>query len=133
MENRKIVICASASFENEIIEWKNRLEGLGYEVIKFPVKIMEDFINGYDREFSAHYEAISKADSVLALNLEKNGIPGYIGAGVFAEIAFAIGLNRSLGKDIKVYFLNDIHEGSLPYSDELKLWQALGWLKKLEL
>ena len=48
---------------------------------------------------------------------------------MFAEMAFAIGLNRVLNKNIEVCFLNAIPEGVLPYSDELKLWQDLGWIK----
>lgn len=132
MQKRKLVICASASFENEIIEWKSRLEDAGFEVIKYPVKIKGDVLENYNKEFSEHYDAISKADVLLALNLEKNGIPGYIGSGVFAEMAFAIGLNKVLNKKIKVYYLNPIPEGVLPYSDELKLWQELGWISLFE-
>lgn len=129
MKKRKLVICASASFENEIIEWKNRLENSGYEVIKYPSKIKDNFLVNYNKEFSEHYDAISKADVLLALNLEKKDIPGYIGSGVFAEMAFAIGLNRILDKKIEVCYLNLIPEKTLPYSDELKLWQELGWIK----
>lgn len=129
MKKGKLVICASASFENEIIEWKNKLEKSGYEVIKYPSKIKNNFLVNYKKEFSEHYDAISKADVLLALNLEKKGIPGYIGSGVFAEMAFAIGLNRILDKKIEVYYLNLIPEKILPYSDELKLWQELGWIK----
>mgnify|MGYP001619476250 CR=1 FL=1 len=133
MEKRKLVICASASFENEIIEWKNKLETSGFEVIKYPTKIKDDFLNNYKKEFIEHYEAISKADIILALNLDKKGIAGYIGSGVFAEMAFAIGLNKVLDKKIDVCYLNPIPEGVLPYSDELKLWQELEWIKSFEI
>ena len=133
MEKRKIVICASASFENEIVEWKNKLEKSGFEIIKYPAKIRGDFLNGYKKEFSEHYAAICKANIILALNLEKNGISGYIGAGVFAEMAFAIGLNKSLNKKLEIYHLNPIPENILPYSDELKLWQELDWIKLFQM
>ncbi|MEA2089022.1 MAG: hypothetical protein U9O55_04275 [Patescibacteria group bacterium] len=129
MEKRKIVICASASFESEIIKLKNKLKKRGFEVIKYPTKIKKDFLNSYKKEFSEHYEAIFKADAILALNLEKKGLFGYIGSGVFAEIAFAIGLNKVLNKKIEVYYLNPIPEGIFPHSDELKFWQELGWIK----
>ena len=66
---------------------------------------------------------------LLVLNLEKRGIPGYIGPGVFAEMAFAIGLNKVLDKKIEVCYLNPIPVENLSYSDELKLWQELGWIK----
>lgn len=133
MEKRKLVICASASFENEIIEWKNNLEKSGFEVIKYPTKIHGDFLNGYKKEFSEHYEAIFKADVILALNLDKKGVAGYIGSGVFAEMAFAIGLNKVLDKKTDVCYLNPIPEGVFPYSDELKLWQDLEWIKLFEM
>jgi hypothetical protein len=129
MKKRKLVICASASFESEIVEWKDKIEKSGYEVIKYPRKIKDNFLTNYKREFTEHYDAISSADVLLALNLEKKGVPGYIGSGVFAEMAFAIGLNRVLDKKIEVCYLNPIPEEILPYSDELKLWQELGWIK----
>ncbi|MCK9393825.1 MAG: hypothetical protein WCX30_01515 [Candidatus Paceibacterota bacterium] len=128
MEKKKIVICSSASFEKEIIEWKIKLEGMNFEVIKYPVKLQGDITTGYEKEFTDHYVSISKADVILTLNIEKRGIPGYIGPGVFAEMAFAIGLNKSLGKNIDVYHINPIPE-SLPYSEELRLWEKLNWIK----
>lgn len=129
MEKLKAVICASAFFNNETIWWRDKLEKSGFDVIKFPGKIKDNFLTNYEREFSEQYNAISKANLLLALNLEKKGIPGYIGSGVFAEMAFAIGLNIILNKKIEVCYLNPIPEEVLPYSDELKLWQELGWIK----
>jgi hypothetical protein len=126
---KKIVICASASFENEVVDWKNKLERKGFEVIKYPTKIYGNLANGYKKEFSEHYKAITQTDIVLALNLYKKGIPGYIGAGVFAEIAFGIGLNQALKKKMEIYYLNPLPQDGLPYSDELNLWQELGWIK----
>jgi len=128
MEKKKIVIFSSASFEKEILEWKRKLEDMGFEVIKYPIKLQGDIAIGYEKEFSEHYASIVNADAILALNIEKKGIPGYIGPGVFAEMAFAIGLNISQRKNIDVYYINPIPE-NLPYSEELKLWQELSWIK----
>ena len=133
MNKKKIVICASASFEDEIVEWKKKLEKKGFEVLKYPTKIKENLLTGYDKEFSEHYNAINKADIVLALNLDKKGIRGYIGSAVFAEMAFALGLNKAFNKNIEVYYLNPIPKEKLPYSDELKLWQNLRWIKQFNL
>lgn len=132
MEENKIVICASISFEDEIVQWKNKLEGNGFEVIKYPTKIKGDLLSGYNKEFSEHYEAITKSNILLALNFDKKGITGYIGAGVFAEMAFALGLNKTFDKQIKIYYLNSLPKDGLPYSDELNLWQELGWIKQFE-
>ncbi len=125
---KKLVICASASFENKIIEWKNKISD-DFIVIKYPVKIKGNFLDNYKIEFSDHYKSILESDAIIALNFEKNEIPGYIGAGVFAELAFAIGLNQTQNKKIDVYYLNNFPEKAFPYSDELKLWQGLGWIK----
>ncbi len=130
MPKKKIVICASASFETEIMDLKDRLKKDGFEVIKYPTKIKGDLSKGYGKEFPEHYNAITKTDILLVLNLDKKGVPGYIGSGVFAEMAFAIGLNKVFNKKIEVCYLFDLPpERSLPYSDELKLWEDLGWIK----
>lgn len=133
MEKKKVVICASVSLENQIVEWKNKLEEKGFEVLKYPTKIRENILTGYNKEFSKHYDAINKADIILALNLDKKGIQGYIGSGVFAEMAFALGLNKVFNKNIEVCYLNPIAREGLPYSDELELWQNLGWIKQFNL
>lgn len=130
MEKKKIVICSSIFFEKEIIEWKKKLEKIGFEVTKYPLKFSQDITNEYGKEFSDHYTSIYEADAIIALNIDKKGIPGYIGPAVFAEMAFAIGLNRVMGKSIDIYYINAI-PGNLPYSEELKLWQELNWIKRL--
>lgn len=131
MENRKIVICSSVSFGKEIADWRDKLISMGFDVIKYPLGIKGDITTGYMGEFSDHYTSISRTDAIIVLNIDKRGIPGYIGPGVFAEIAFALGLNRAIGKDIEVYHINPVPEG-LPYAEELKLWQELGWIRKWE-
>jgi len=84
----------------------------------------------YKIEFTEHYKKMAQSDIVLILNMEKNGVDGYIGAAVFAEISFAIGLNRMShsNKEIVVYCLNPF-PASLPYAEELQYWVDLGWLK----
>ncbi len=126
---KKVVICASASFEDETQEWKKKLKEEGYKILTHPTRIKEDFLDNYKKSFLNCYRAIPKADMVFVLNIEKNGIPGYIGPGVFAEIAFAIGINKVFNKKIDIRYLNPIALNKLSYSDELKLWQKLGWIK----
>ncbi|MFO7807442.1 MAG: hypothetical protein R6V40_03410 [Candidatus Moraniibacteriota bacterium] len=126
---KKITICSSMSFWDDIKKWKEKLTKENYEVIKYPEQISGDFLSSYKREFTDHYKKISQSDMILVLNMKKNGIEGYIGAAVFAEIAFAIGLNRvNPRKNISAYCLNPIPE-SLPHAQELQHWQELGWLK----
>lgn len=126
---KKAVICGSVTFEEELREWKEKLENKDFKVLKCPAKIKKDnFLDSYKKEFKDHYNAISNADAIFVLNFEKKGIDGYIGAGTFAEMAFAFGLDR----DIDVYLLNSLPSEKFPYSDELKWWDNLGWIKYLD-
>ena len=127
MQPKKIVICSSISFWNEIKLWKLKLEKKGYRVIKYPEKISGDFLSSYKNEFTEHYKKIIEADILFVLNIEKNNTEGYIGPAVFAEIAFTIGLNVSLKKKVQIFCLNQI-PASLAHSTELKLWEELKWI-----
>jgi len=130
MERKKVTICASMSFWDDINIWKNKLENGGYNVIQYPKQIDGEFLPNYKLEFTQHYQKMAESDIILILNMTKKGIEGYIGAAVFAEIAFAIGLNRTSrsNQNLEVYCLNQFPD-SLPYAEELGLWVDLGWLK----
>ncbi|MBU1083066.1 hypothetical protein KKE14_01360 [Patescibacteria group bacterium] len=128
---KKVVICASAAFYQEAQEWKIQLENMGYSVIRTIQSIDENDIGQYKQTHTDHYSRMSECNIVFVLNLEKKNIPGYIGAGVFAEIAFAIGLNIILDKNIEILLVNPLPEES-PYLDELTKWQKLGWLKQFQ-
>ena len=129
-QQKKVTICASMSFWEDINLWKQNLEKDTYTVIQYPKQFTGEFLPNYKREFTEHYQKIAESDIVLVLNMQKKGIDGYIGAAVFAEIAFAVGLNRTShsDKEIVVYCLNPFPD-SLPYSEELQHWVDLGWLK----
>ena len=58
-----------------------------------------------------HSSTIKKNDAVLVLNLEKKGIPNYIGGATFMEIIKAWELNK------KIFFFNPIPNCS--FTDEL--------------
>lgn len=122
----KLVICASKALLGEAGEWKRKLESAGYEVIRCPGPA--DSPEAYKKAHTEHYGKISEADILFVLNQKARGIENYIGPSVFAEIAFAIGLNLVQGKKIKIYALNPLPE-NLPHSEELKLWEKLGWIK----
>ena len=127
---KKITICASISFWDDIVNWKDKLTKDGYDAIQYPKQLSDDFLSNYNTEFTKHYQQITKSDIVLILNMQKNGVDGYIGAAVFAEIAFAIGLNRTFRAEtpIEVYCLNPFPD-SLSYAEELQHWVDLEWLK----
>jgi len=105
----KIIICGSISAAKEILNVKERLLEIGYEVeipegVKRPklqstdatpvsekaeTKIKYDLIRGY-------YKKIKDHDAVLIVNPEKKGIKGYVGGNTLIEMAFAHVLNKKL-------------------------------------
>lgn len=127
MGNKKIAICASGSFVEDAKVWKRCFEGEGYDVIKIP----EVVTSNYEEVHTLHYQKIAESDILFILNQDKNEISNYIGPSVFAEIAFAIGLNLTLRKQIKVLCLNPIPV-NMPYTEELLRWEKLGWLGRWE-
>lgn len=123
----KIVICASMSAAEKIIQIKEELEKLGNEVIvpanmerhlaktfnaheSMEEKIKDDLIRKY-------FQEIRHADAVLALNYDKNGIKNYIGGNTFLELAFG----HVLGK--KLFLINSIPE--ISYKDEIIAMQPI--------
>lgn len=70
------------------------------EFIKIKQKHEDDAI----REF---WRVMQGADAVFVVNLERKGIPGYIGGNTFLEIGFAHVLNQ------RIFLYNDVPE--IPY------------------
>ncbi|MEA1909497.1 MAG: hypothetical protein U9M89_00495 [Patescibacteria group bacterium] len=129
MNKKKVVICSSAKFYDQAQEWKNKLKSEGFDVIRTIQSIDENSISQYEATHKEHYSKMAKCDVVFVLNVKKNGVEGYIGASVFAEIAFAIGLNLVLNKNIQIWLLNPLAKES-SYLDELTKWEKLGWIKQ---
>ncbi|WP_158661741.1 hypothetical protein [Enterococcus timonensis] len=83
-------------------------------------------MNQFKRAMSAKYfneVAHKTTGAVLVVNETKMGIPNYIGANTFAEIAIAFFSGK------KIYLLNDFYP---PYLDELAAWGAMPLLGKIE-
>lgn len=121
----KIVICASMTFAEKILEVEKFLKEGGHDV--FVHKNVEKHL---EREFSSseniqdkmegdvikvYYEKIKNSDSILVLNYDKKGIENYVGGNVFLEMGFAHVLNK------KIYLLAGIPEVS--YKDEIVAMQ----------
>ncbi len=127
----KIAICASINITPKIKEVSDILQSLGHKVI-IPVTsqrildgklTMEKFLkekekNGdgafrkikYDA-IRGYYEKLKKVDSILVLNIDKNGIKNYIGGNTFLEMGFAYVLKKS------IFLYNEIPD--MLYTDEL--------------
>jgi len=126
----KITICGSSTFRQEMIDYKEKLEQMGHEVIVHPHYIQfvkdgrRDILDRMERGEHAqvkkendyirwYHNAIKESDAVLILNFDKNGIKNYIGGNTLMEIGFAHVSNK------KVFLLNPIPE-DVPYIDEIK-------------
>ena len=85
------------------------------------IKIEQDLIRGY-------FHKINNSDSVLAVNVNKNGMGGYIGGNTFLELGFGYALNK------KLYILNP-YSREISYYDEIDAMQPIvlnGDLGKIE-
>ena len=125
-----VVICSSASFYRQVIEVRDELKKLGLKVsIPLTAGKMErsgDWrVETYKTWFADadtykrktfltkhHFNKIVEGDSVLVLNYEKNGKPGYIGGAVLAEMAVGLHFNKP------IYILHPIQE-DVSYKEEI--------------
>jgi len=127
----KIVICGSMLFSKEMMEVAKELERCGHgvttphnadkyasEVLKMELSSSESIENKIkDDLIKDYFYKIKNADADLILNIEKNGIDGYIGGNSFLEMAFAHVLDK------KIYLYNDIPKMS--YTDEIIAMQPI--------
>jgi hypothetical protein len=131
----KITICGSLRFANDMAAAKKVLESQGHTVAMPPLeipdkdghlipisKMYEIYKNAEPgdtwvwnwREFAMrdHYRKVSEANAILVMNLEKDGIPGYIGINTMMEMGLAFYLNKA------IYLYSPIP--NLPYQEEIR-------------
>jgi hypothetical protein len=124
-----VVVAGSASLpeaNEKWVEYWNRQDGC--VVTNYPKPIPEErFREEYPSVHKEYFQSLKEADVLFVANEEKRGIPGYIGAEVFAEIVFAIALNLVDGKNVKVILANMPSDKVQSY-EEIQLWLDLGWV-----
>ena len=132
-----ITICSSVDFSPQIISLKEKLGALGHAVNipYFTQKIIEGKVNfdeymrtkeqqsgdillrqGQQTDMIRRYwNFIKNGDGILVLNLEKKGIPNYIGGSTLMEMGFAYGHEK------KIFLYNPIPARSerMHYVDEI--------------
>ena len=115
----KIGIIGSMQFSDQMVEVAEKLKTLGHEPVLS--LFVESFLgkNAEEQEriklaqkndedaMRKDIEHLQQADAILVLNMEKHGIPGYIGGNAFLEMGMAH-LNRQ-----PIYLYNQIPE--IPY------------------
>lgn len=124
---KKIVLSGSASLQDEINDMIDKLKNK-YEILDWPKPLNADtFIQAYPNVFKNFMQSITNADVLLAVNADKNGINGYIGAQSYAELCFALTQNIVYGKKIDLYILK-MPDKTVHCYNEIKLWLSLGWI-----
>ncbi|MCX6746001.1 MAG: hypothetical protein NTX00_03190 [Candidatus Parcubacteria bacterium] len=140
-----ITICTTIKFWPQVLEVKKQLEEMGHEVLIPPHEVknkqgdlipVEEYYklrremmdkDGQEHDWiwqrkkeaiNCHFEKVDKADVILVLNYEKNGIDNYIGGNVLLEIGLAFWLGKP------IYFMNPIPQ-TLSYTEELKGMQPI--------
>lgn len=117
----RIVICGSMFASKEIMRCAEFLEKKGYSVV-FPngcekyalsEKIKkEDVAHKIENDLIREYfKKIKDCDCILVVNVDKDGIPNYIGGNSFLEIGFAYVLKK------KIFLLNPVPNAK--YKDEI--------------
>ena len=113
----RIGVVGSMQVTERMIEAAEELKRRGHDAFVLSV-FAEEYVGKTDEEkevlkldhknnFDAmrvDCERIKDVDAVLALNVEKSGIPNYIGGNAFLELGYAHILNK------KIYLLNPIPE-----------------------
>lgn len=129
---KKIVIAGSAKLQSDIKYFKEYFEKKDYIILDYPKKIDESkFMEIYPNVHKNFFECITKTDILFIMNVDKNGIDGYIGAETFSELTFGLAQKLVYNKDIELVILKMPSENVACY-DEINLWLKIGWIKLYE-
>ncbi|MFH1769217.1 MAG: hypothetical protein ABH833_00945 [Parcubacteria group bacterium] len=117
-----ITICSSASFYKEAMEYKKKLEAMGFKVLVPVTALRMHRAGNYDvskhkhwykdpkmyyqktAKMKEHLRQVEKGDITFVINLTKKGISGYIGGNVLLEIFYA------WMKKKPIYILNKVSD-----------------------
>ncbi|MDO8564958.1 MAG: hypothetical protein Q7R88_03115 [bacterium] len=130
MKQKTITICCSASFYRQALEAEEALTQRGFRVLipntayrmkqsgNFDVSAYKTWYTNADdwsrktKLMEEHFEKILEGDAILVLNLEKNGMGGYIGGNVLMEMALAFHYKKP------IFVLNPVTQ-QLPVYEEV--------------
>ncbi len=131
---KKVVIAGSASLQDEIIKWKEYWDNQeGHAVINYSLPIEnEDFMAEYPKIHKEFFKSIVEADLLFVANEDKNGIEGYIGAEVFAELVYGMMQNFLSNHNIEIV-LAKRPSSEVQSFEEIDLWLKLGWIRIVDL
>ena len=128
----KIYVVGSNAFKKEMVQAKDDMVAMGLDGWIHPD--YEAFVKGTkpdlltelsdsiehanfkrDNDYlRVHYKHILESDAILVVNLEKNGIPNYIGGNVLIE------MGQAYVNDKQIFLLHDMPTDALPYLAEIE-------------
>ncbi len=149
---KKLVISGSAKLHERSLYWRGYFEGRGYEVIDWPCPIStepdtlddaqtspglslgrwlspsdSDYGERLTKVYQRFYKNIDQCDTFFLMNEDKDGIEGYIGPSMIAEITYAIISNLNRGRKININILK-LPAKDQNYYEEVKFWLDQGWI-----
>lgn len=123
--NRRVVLCGSMGAYVDILGISSKLNEFQLPTVVPEVedeivqRLSADAFDEFKRKVSFQYlKKIRdpRTFAVLAVNVDRHGIPDYIGPNTFAEIAVAFAQSK------KVYLLQGMPDA---YVDELSAWRTI--------
>ena len=126
---KSIVISGSGSLQSKINKWIVFWQSRGYRVIASVQPIeKKKFLKRWPAIHKNFYENLAKTDIHFIANENAKNQKGYIGNGVFAEIAFSVGLNFVRKKKVEIILLQK-PDSKNKFAADINLWLKSGWLK----
>ncbi len=129
---KKIVIAGSGKLQIEINKWLKFFESENYKILDWPRPIEDTkFLELYPKIHTEFLENVTKTDMLFVMNEDKNGIDGYIGYEVYAELLFGLSQKLIYHKNIELIILK-MPSSNVGCFEEINLWLKLGWIKLYE-
>ncbi len=126
---KKVVIAGSAKLQRKIDKWIKFFQNKNYEVLDYPRPIEDSrFMELYPNVHIKFLENITKTDMLFIMNEDKNGIVGYIGYEVYAELLVGLSQKLIYNKNIELVVLK-MPSLDVGCYEEINLWLKLGWIK----
>lgn len=150
---KKLVISGSSKLHERALYWRGYFEGRGYEVIDWPCPVStesetvdepqtapglslgrwlspgdSDYAERLTKVYQRFYKNLDQADIFFLMNEDKDGIEGYIGASMIAEITYAIVNNLNRGRKVEINILKMPSKEQKCY-EEVKFWLDQDWIK----
>lgn len=150
---KKLVISGSSKLHERALYWRGYFEGRGYEVIDWPCPIStepetideaqtapglslgrwlspsdNDYGERLTKIYQRFYKNLDQADTFFLMNEDKDGIEGYIGSSMIAEITYAIVNNLNRGRKVEINILKMPSKDQNCY-EEVKFWLDQNWIK----